>query len=614
MPVTDIGALSGREAVVVAGGLLFLVGGARAEPICENTNPAARVIQAEGDRFIALGGSENEAFAWRSLDRGRLCQRVRLPPLWVRGAVGAGSLRLALDASVAIAWTLAGGIAYSGDAGATWRRVSDLPGAVDVFSMGDGSIVAAVRMLATAETLRYGEPLRLLRLAHADLGSWEPIAILPERRFPVQVTHSDAGGLLLLDPLGTIRLGPDGRPRDDHSEPALRSADERIRVAVPAGPDRFVIATERMLVSATERAFEPFAAFDPTQSLAIDANDEGIVWFTRPAAIFRGRVDRTGLEAMTVAPRFSGRPARVAASGNLLAIVSLDGDVALSVNAGNAWRTVHLEGIADSDGAVFDVGGNLLVVGGRPGEPASLAVTDGQVIATMIPRERAGVTARDRVPGDLITTPAVGTVGERWVVIDGAVYSSDDEGAHWSTHSLGGESPLLLAAAFRGAGLMVLDVEGRLWRSDDGGSSFRLLGAPDTLRRLVARSVPLRIAWDGVGAITVAARDQVDRSTDGGATWQSTLLPPEAGYGADVVCLPDGRVARRMGVGGSPEPTSLFVEDAVTHRLAPVDDAAMHAVAAMAVDGPWLYVAGPEGSLSRADASRLRAGGTESSE
>ncbi|MEI8258777.1 MAG: hypothetical protein WCJ30_24165, partial [Deltaproteobacteria bacterium] len=226
LPVTDVGALSGQEAVVVAGGALYLVGGARPQALCEDTRPSARVIQAEGDHFVALGGSEGEPIVWRSADRGRRCQRVRLPPLTMRAAAQRGSLRLALDGNVAIAWTLAGAIAWSGDAGATWRRVSDLAGTIDVFTQTDGSLVAASRMVAGADGLRYGELLRLYRLAHAGQGLWEPLAIAPERRYPLQVTHDDAGGLLLLDPLGTFRLGPDGQLRDEHPEPALRSPEE----------------------------------------------------------------------------------------------------------------------------------------------------------------------------------------------------------------------------------------------------------------------------------------------------------------------------------------------------------------------------------------------------
>jgi photosystem II stability/assembly factor-like uncharacterized protein len=606
LPIGDVAAMSGDGAIVAAGGSLFRIEHGEVTEICSEMQPAPRVTQANGDRFLALGGTESESFVWRSTDRGRHCERVRVPPLLTREGRGGASdtPRLELEGTNAIAWTHAGAIAVSHDVGATWRRVQDLANLVAVFSARDETLVAAVHI---GEAARYAEPVRLFRLQHPDGGTWEPIAVTPERRAPIQAVLEPDGELVLLDALGTIRVAPDGRAHDARREPALRSPEEGVRIAVPAGRARFLVVTNRTLVDVAEGRFDPFAAFEPARRLAVDANDEGVVWLAHPNGLFRGAVGRAGLDAVVSLPRLAGNLAIIAAEGDSLAMVSYGGDVARSHDGGTHWRAVHLDDFTDASDAAFDSRGNLLVVGGSGTEPAPLAVTDGETVVRMTPRERAtsGGYARERSGNDWIATPTVHAVGERWILIDHGVFTSDDEGAHWTSRLPVDATATLVSTAFHGASMIGIDADAQLWRSDDACSTVRPMAIATAVRVALQGGLPVRIAWDGERDIALVSRERVFRSTDGGSSWHPTSAGLDVATGFDVCMTPDRRLVVRI-AGRDRENGQLMLENRALHRFQPIDDSDAHPAAAIACDGSWIYVASPEGAVSRLDARRAR--------
>ena len=126
-PIGDLGALEGGEAVVLAGGVIYRWRGVDAvEPVCAAERAAASSavllsVQADGDRFVVLGGDEAEPVVWRSDDRGARCEVVRVPRLYLRDAPRA-TLTQSLHGASAFVWGSTGAIVRSDDGGHTWRR------------------------------------------------------------------------------------------------------------------------------------------------------------------------------------------------------------------------------------------------------------------------------------------------------------------------------------------------------------------------------------------------------------------------------------------------------------------------------------------------------------
>ena len=607
-PLFDVAALSHGGAIVATAEGLFRVESSHAQRVCiDESSAAARMLQAVDDRVLALGGTEIEPLVWRSTDRGTHCQRVRVPPLNVTGPRATDSLHLEFDGTTAIVWTRAGALAYSLDAGATWTRGRDLPGAIGIFPGRNGALFAAVRLGTTAA--HYGELVRLYRTGHADTEEWSPlVGPETERRMPIRAARASDGSLLLLDALGTVRIDNDGVMQADQPEPALRAREEHIRIAVPAGPDRFVVAAERTFVDVGPGRFEPFAPFEPSSRLAIDANAEGDVWLAHRAGLFHGHIGARHLDPVIVGPQLNGPLAVLATSRDDIALVSHGGDVSLSRDRGERWRTVHLDALVGATDAAFDARGNLLVVGGGTNDdPAVLAVTDGEAVVRLVPRTRSA-SSGDRALG-WSTRPAVHAVGERWIVVDRGVYTSDDEGAHWTSRMPDDSRSAVVSTVFVGASMLALDLEGRVWRSDDACSSVvpASITLPPTTTTNAEVDLPMMLAWNGERSIAIASRARIARSDDGGATWRNTTRGIDVASGFDLCMLADRRMFARN-VRGRADEGRLLVEDAASGLLVPIADDELHPAAAIVCDiaANAVYVASPEGSITRLDARQVR--------
>jgi photosystem II stability/assembly factor-like uncharacterized protein len=206
---------------------------------------------------------------------------------------------------------------------------------------------------------------------------------------------------------------------------------------------------------------------------------------------------------------------------------------------------------------------------------------------------------------DWIATPAVHTVGERWIVVDHGVFTSDDEGAHWRSRLPDDANATLVSTAFRGASMLAIDADAQLWRSDDACSSVRPMGIATTVRVALQGGLPVRIAWDGDRDIALISREHVFRSSDGGNTWQATSTGLDVATGFDACIVGDHRLVVRI-PGRDRETGQLMLEDRALHRFMPIENSEAHPAAAIACDGPWVYVASPEGAVSRVDGRRIR--------
>ena len=115
----------------------------------------------------------------------------------------------------------------------------------------------------------------------------------------------------------------------------------------------------------------------------------------------------------------------------------------------------------------------------------------------------------------------------------------------------------------------------------------------------------MRIAWDGDRDIALISREHVFRSVDGGNTWQATSTGLDVATGFDVCMAGDHRLVVRV-PGRDRESGQLMLEDRALHRFLPIENAEAHPAAAISCDGPWVYVASPEGAVSRVDGRRVR--------
>src|SRR5262249_44447687 len=143
-------------------------------------------------------------------------------------------------------------------------------------------------------------------------------------------------------------------------------------------------------------------------------------------------------------------------------------------------------------------------------------------------------------------SPVLHVAGDRWVVVDGGVLTSDDQGARWRARPLHagalGADDAVLAAAFHGASGVLLDAGYRLRRPHDAGSTVAAPRAPEGLAAL-AQTVPSvpALAWDGGRRIAVITRAAIARTADGGASWST----PHGGWATTpsaAAFAPDGRL------------------------------------------------------------------------
>ena len=145
-----------------------------------------------------------------------------------------------------------------------------------------------------------------------------------------------------------------------------------------------------------------------------------------------------------------------------------------------------------------------------------------------------------RFPGD-------GTV---FAGTEHGLYATRDRGASWSAVAVapGSTAPDVVAAVacspdFGTDGTVLVSLAGRgLYRSTDGGRTFRAVGATLLARGLVIAdfnnptSEPLQFSRTFATDHTVYAYAQqsVVRSTDGGTTWAPLVIPPAAAFGASA--------------------------------------------------------------------------------
>jgi photosystem II stability/assembly factor-like uncharacterized protein len=573
-PIGDIGALDGGEAVVLAGGVIYRWRGAEGvEPVCAPERAAASSavllsVQADGDRFVALGGDEAEPVVWRSDDRGARCELVRLPRLFLRDTPRA-TLAQALHGASAFVWGSTGAIVRSDDGGHTWRRLPSLARVLDMAPGPGGATLAAVAAGPPVDHPR----ARLYALAPAA-ASWRPVEGAELLRAPVSLAPAADGATFAAHADGALRLDASLAPVARRVDPASRYASHRARVIVPAGEGSFLASTGALLLTVEGGATDALVALAGARTLhAIDASRDGWMWATDERGLWRGRVDGPFAEVSSH-PLSGQAPVAFAAREGRLLVVGNGRAAAYRDGAHPAWRRLAVpDSIGTVLGAHIDARGALFVLGA-----SGLAVSDaGEFIAVSAPA-LSGASARFVVMGD------------RWVIVSGSVYTSDDHGARWDVayETVTSADPTLAAAAqppfvaavARGVSMLALDATGALWRSDDAASTFARAPSPPPAHDspFLRNAAPAVLAWDGARRIAILRRGEALVSTDGGRAFATERAPFVARWAAFA--------------GGT-----LVAAGGLSHLLPP---------ACRADDAPALFARSPGGWRTEPDACARR--------
>lgn len=564
-PIGDVAALDGGEAVLLSGGVIHRWRGPDAvDPVCVAERAAASTsallgAQADGDRFVVLGGDEAEPVVWRSDDRGAHCELVRLPSLFMRDAPRA-SLGHALHGAHVFVWASTGAIVRSDDAGRSWRRLPSIESVVDLAPAHDGGAVAAVVVGPRIDHAR----ARLYSLTH-DGGAWRPVEGAETLYSPVSLDVRADGSIVAAHGEGAVSLDASLAVTASRVDPAARFSAHRATIIAPAGEGRFFATTRALSFSVDAESTEPIAAIAGAREIsAIDASRDGWMWTSDTRGVWRGRADAPFVEVSTH-PLGGQVPVALAARGERLLVVGNGRAVAYRDSLRSTWRRMSAP---SSIGAVLaahiDEHGVLYVLGA-----AGLAVSDaGEFVTVPAPS----------LPLANGMTPVFAAMGDRWVIVSGAVFTSDDHGARWDagfgatsllhvgTQTMlapsGAQRPTVVAAVARESTVLVLDQARSLWRSDDGGSTFARVASlpPSDESEMLMRSALSVIAWDGARRIAVLHRGDMQLSLDDGRTFSSTPVPFPvrwAGFVGDTIAAAGAGVTSLL-------PPTCHLDDAST--------------------------------------------------
>lgn len=610
-PIRDVAALGGDAAVVAAGGGLFRTEAeGRFAPLCAAAlvqGDEVHAVEASGDRLAAIGGTDLAPIVWRAEGRGARCARVAVPAL----AQGTPTRQpgVALEGDTLWVWSVRGAVLRSVDGGARWTALPSLPGVRRVFAgAGDETLAVVSEGPEEGERSVASHRARLVRLDELDprRPRWRVIA--EDRLLPAAASRGADGLTHVVDAEGAFVVDPSARVTRASWLPWARTAADAPRVIVPVAGDRFFATAERMLFRVDADALHPLGPLPLERRVtSIDAAPDGALWVSDGRSLWRGGEDLPWQE-QTRRPWSFALPVAAAVAGPRVAVATDDGALALSDDDGARWATVRLpDGVGRVHALAFNARGSVLALGAR-----AMALGDARRMVLL-----------DSPAADpaLNEAPSVHGVGDRWVIVRGGVWTSDDDGARWQPRfgnefqrapERGGAPLTVLDAGFvEGRGLL-LDASFGLWRSEDAGESWRPVTEASTCP--VATRSPWvagrsLLAWDGRARVAVIARNGLARSEDGGRTWSSR----DAGLSASSAAMsPQGalvvaveRVWSAARLCGRGEGATLLVDQAQGLALARETCAHRGAVVAYDRDGGEAVVIGASGAAWRAPLAAL---------
>lgn len=610
-PIRDVAALGGARAVVAAGGALFVTEGeGRFRRVCAEAQVPgddALAVEASAERFVAIGGSDLAPTLWRAEALGARCVRAVVPPL--SRTAPERPLGVAYEGDAIWLWSSRGGVLRSTDGGVRWVALPSLPGVRRVFAGADDATYAVV-----SEGPDEGERsvarhrARIVRLDELDDRDPHWRVVVEDRLVPAAASRADDGRTFVADASGALTLDAAGRVREGQWLPWARSAADAPRVIVPVSGDRFFASADRLLFRVDGGALQPLGLLPgDRRPTSIDASPDGALWASDGRSLWHGRFDARWVE-LTRRPWSFAQPVAAAAAGANLAVATDDGALAISADDGARWTTVRLpDGLGRVLAMAFDARGSVLALGAR-----AMALGDAR---RMVPLD-----APTQDPA-LHEAASVHAVGDRWVIVRGGVWTSDDDGARWVPRfgnefqratERGGAPITALDVRFRGGRALLLDGFYGLWRSDDAGETWRPVAEASTCP--IATRNPWGagrsfLLWDGGARVGVLGRNALALSEDGGRSWTvrdanfhataATLSP----QGAPIVAVERAWTSARLCARG--EGAALLASHPQGFALAREACAHRGVLAAFDADGADAVVISASGEAWRAPLDAL---------
>jgi len=608
VPVTALASVSSEAVLVLAAGSAWrLDATGQAHALCPERGSSmagfeALASSADGRHAVLVSGTAFDPNVWTLETLTGRCTPLEVPGLMVRDA-SAGALRVHLAGDRVAVWSVGGALATGDLSGAPLRRQPSLPG------------LAAVALTAThTVALARVDPTGRHRLWGLDTNAstWRPVPGGDDLHAPVALAVAQDGSVWGLDArrrfevgaeglVATARLpgafetpsvvavspsGLRGLPAPDPGVPTLGAAGSVVPMGVGLG----------WWTAGGVVGLPMVPTMQPVVAVAVDAT--GHRWTTDGREVFRADPDPAApWVEITTRPLATRRPVAFAALGNRLLVVAASGEVAQSDDGGRRWSrsTLPREALPVLAAGLSPTGGAAVV------SARVWARFEGDTWTT-----RPLPTRPRRV---LVQQAQLFPLGDRWVLVDGVVLTSDDDGANWALRfgtladpsaspdeTTTESSPRAATTALAPDGsLRLLDVDGHLWHSRDGASHFVRDADRPLLNGTEGAQGPPRLVTDGAhfallynGALladTRPARDALFVPTFFTHTLRGVLLAATA---------QDARVGSVCG--GVPGEV-LMMHTGVRWR--PIADACRHRGVAFAQDGDTLVVLRPDGAIAR---------------
>ncbi len=594
--VTALGALSDDRVVAVAGGAAFVLDAeGRARALCPGvpTPPggfdALGLAESDG-RVVLVAGTPADPIVWVTrTEPGAVCQGLEVPGLMVRNATP-GRLGVSLDGARVAVWSV-GGALVAGDLSGRLVRLPVLPHLVMATPVGP-RVYALTRMGPTGRH-------RLWTL-DPEATTWTPVPGGDDLHAPVALAPGPGGAVLGLDARRRFAASPSGLSAVLRLPGVLRRDDGLVTLS-PAGA---LVSMRSGLLWAREGVVGLPALPSLLPPVALAVTGGGVRWVSDGREVFRaGPAPDAGWAEVTRRPLLQRRVAAFAAAGESLLVVAPEGAAALSRDRGARWSRALLPGES------LPVLAGALSAEGVAGvvSPRALSLFDDGhwVTRPLPPRSRRGASH------------AVGlyALGHRWILVDGVVLSSDDDGQTWDLRF--GElpepsappddppaetAPRAMASTLAPDGsLVLLDDDQHLWRSDDGAAHFVRLGDERLPSGISGFHAPPRIAAFGSEVVQVHRGVLSSRSDP---SLEAPFVPTFLGFSAGGQLVAGAsHEARGANPCRGPQGDVLLVRSGL--RWLPIFDACAHGGLAFARDGDVLVVLRPDGATERVSLTEL---------
>lgn len=605
--IDDVAVLSDGTSVILSGrGVYRVGGGSEVTPACAiDPSLAVEGLHASGAGWWALAGEAFEPAVFRGGAGAPRCTREPLPPLVARDAPP-GQLRSTQAGSDALVWSSAGPMVRSRDGAHTWQRIPPLPEVVAMTVSGDTLYAAALLGGAASRSPYDRHGYEVFTLPEGET-RWTLAATPGDRAAPVALLPREGGGVVGLDALGGFELNARGEGRVGVST-GPHFARDRPAMLVAAPPDSAIGRSEGGLTVHRLSGWGPLPPLpDERQPTAFDAAPDGSLVVSDSHQLWRVRA---GAEPTVLlrSPLGGGRPARIAASGSVIAVLSGSDHLSVTRDGGEAWTTLVIP--AEAGGArslAVLPGGVVAAITADASGSAPGAVQTGAIWLGDLALHRIELPTGARV---FESGASLRSIGDRWILVAGDVFVSDDQGAHWRPtlapppgHR--DDWGVVSLASSAGRTAYALDNAGALWRSDDAGDSFVLLTPGRAPEGVAAIRSPHPssdwLRWDGGDALLASLGRQVfrfDREGRGGPLGSLRGAVFGAAVEGGAVIATNAAPSREVDCGRDGEPLLMAVS--ATGTLTPIPGMCAHVAVAWALDGDALYTVDADGLIERA--------------